>query len=103
MWDRHRPVSLQERYKRASPDSVLSGLSRGCFVSGGLLAAVVAYDFVDLNDDVLWDAGFYGIAIDYLGEVDTLFIGLSDRHLAENFIFASNYNADEITRNIFLP
>ncbi len=67
------------------------------------MATVVAYNFVDLNDDILWDAGFYGIAIDYLGKVDALFVGLSDRHLAENFIFASNYNADEITGNIFFP
>ncbi len=69
----------------------------------GSLAAVVADDLVYLYDDVLWDAGFYRIAIDYLGEVDALFVWLCDRHLSENFIFASNYNADEITWNIFLP
>ena len=67
------------------------------------LAAVVADDLVDLYDDVLGDAGLYGSAIDHLGEVDALLVRLSDRHLAENFIFAGNYDADEITRNIFLP
>ena len=33
-----------------------------------LLAAVVANDLVDLDDDVLGDAGLYGSAIDHLGE-----------------------------------
>ena len=68
-----------------------------------LLAAVVANDLVDLYDDVLGDAGLYGSAIDHLGEVDALLVRLSDRHLTEDFILAGNYDADEITRNIFLP
>jgi len=64
------------------------------------LAAVVADDLVDLYDDVLGDAGFYGSAINYLSEVDALLVRLSDRHLAEDFILAGNYDADEITGNI---
>ena len=67
------------------------------------LAAVVADNLVDLYDDVLGDAGLYGSAIDHLCEVDALLVWLCDRHLAENFIFAGNNNADEITRNRFLP
>ena len=35
-----------------------------------LLATVVADDLVDLDDDVLGDAGLYGSAIDHLCEVD---------------------------------
>ena len=56
------------------------------------LTAVVADDFVDLYDDVLGDAGLYGIAIDHLSEVDALFVILFRRYLAENFkIFGYNY------------
>ena len=38
------------------------------------MAAVVADDLVDLDDDVLGDAGLYGSAIDHLGEVDALLV-----------------------------
>ena len=69
----------------------------------GSLAAVVADNLVDLDDDVLGDAGFYGSAINHLCEVDALLVWLSDRHLTEYFIFAGNDDADEITWNIFLP
>ena len=73
------------------------------FLRYRLLAAVVADDLVDLYDDVLGDAGLYGSAINHLREVDALLVWLSDRYLTENFIFAGNNNADEITRNKFLP
>ena len=53
-----------------------------CFWS---LAAVVADDFVDLDDDVLGDAGLYWSAINHLCEVDALLVWLSDRYLAEYF------------------
>ena len=39
-----------------------------------LLAAVVADDLVDLNDDVLGNLGLYGIAVDYLDERNALFV-----------------------------
>ena len=68
-----------------------------------LLAAVVADDLVDLDDDVLGDAGLFRSAIDHLCEVDALLVRLSDRYLAEYFILAGNNNTDEITRNIFFP
>ena len=67
------------------------------------LTAVVAYDLVDLYDDVFGDAGLYGSAIDHLGEVDALLVWLSDRYLTEYFILAGNYDADEITRNVRFP
>ena len=67
------------------------------------LAAVVADDLVDLDDDVLRDAGLFGSAIDHLCEVDALLVRLSDRHLTENFILAGNYDTDEITRNVRFP
>lgn len=54
--------------------------------------AVVADDLVDIYDDVLGDAGLYGSAIDHLSEVDALLVWLSDRHLAEYFIFTGNNN-----------
>ena len=73
------------------------------FGRAGLLAAVVADDLVDLDDDVLGDAGFYRSAIDHLSEVDALLVWLSDRYLAEYFIIASNYDADEITGNVRFP
>ena len=52
---------------------------------GCSLAAVVADDLVDLDDDVLGDAGLYRSAIDHLCEVDALLVWLSDRYLAEYF------------------
>ena len=67
------------------------------------LAAVVADDLVDLDDDVLGDAGIYGSAIDHLCEVDALLVRLSDRHLTEYFILVGNYDADEITGNVCFP
>ena len=42
------------------------------------LAAVVADNLVDLNDDVLGNLGVNGLAIDHLGEGDALVIVLSD-------------------------
>ena len=55
------------------PIRSLRGLSRGMwrFWRSRSLAAVVADDLVDLYDDVLGDAGLYGIAIDHLCEVKT--------------------------------
>ena len=44
------------------------------FGRGCSLAAVVADDLVDLDDDVLGDAGLYGSAIDHLCEVDALLV-----------------------------
>ena len=73
------------------------------FGRGCSLAAVVADDFVDLYDDVLGDAGLFGSAIDHLGEVDALLVWLSDRHLAEDFVFAGNNDTDEITRYVRFP
>lgn len=67
------------------------------------LAAVVADDLVDLDDDVLGNLGLYRSAIDHLCEGYALVIILCDRYLAEHFIFASNYDADEITRYIGFP
>ena len=49
------------------------------------LAAVVADDLVDLDDDVFGDAELYGSAINHLREVDALLVWLSDRYLAEYF------------------
>ena len=69
----------------------------------GSLAAVVADDLVDLDNDVLWDFGLYRIAVNHLGEGYALFIILSDRHLAEHLVFAGDDDADEITRYVFLP
>ena len=46
----------------------------------GSLAAVVANNLVNLNDDVLGNLGIYGLAIDYLGEGDALSIILCDRY-----------------------
>ena len=73
------------------------------FGRGCSLAAVVANDLVDFDDDVLGDAGLYRSAIDHLCEVDALLVWLSDRHLTEYFIFAGNDDADEITRNVCFP
>lgn len=42
-----------------------------------LLAAVVADNLVDLDDDVFWNLGIYGLAIDHLGESDALVVVLS--------------------------
>ena len=49
------------------------------------LAAVVADDLVDLEDDVLGNLGLYGIAIDHLDESDVLFVTLCGGYLAEYF------------------
>ena len=38
------------------------------------MLTVVADDLVDLDNDVLGDAGLYGRAIDHLGEVDALLV-----------------------------
>ena len=85
----------------ASPDSVLRGLSRGMFVLGSL-AAVVADDLVNLDDDVLGNLGIYGITIDHLNKSYALFIILCRGYLAEYFeIFGYNYT-DEITGYVLL-
>ena len=52
------------------------------FGRAGSLAAVVADDLVDLDDDVLGDAGLYGRAINHLREVDALLVWLSGRYRA---------------------
>ena len=69
----------------------------------GSLAAVVADNLVDLDDNVLGDLGLYRIAINHLDECDALLVWLSDRHLAEDFILAGNYDTDEITGNVRFP
>ena len=99
MWGCRSSLALR-RYIQASPDSAFRELDRGMsrFWRSRSLAAVVADDFVDLDDDVFGDAGLYRSAINHLCEVDALLVRLSDRYLAEYFIFASNYDADEITR-----
>ena len=48
------------------------------FWRSGLLAAVVADNLVDLDDDVLVNFGINGLAIDHLGEGDALVVVLSD-------------------------
>ena len=55
-------------------------LSRGMwrFWRSRSLAAVVADNLVDLDDDVLGNFGINGLAIDHLGEGDALVIVLSD-------------------------
>ena len=44
-----------------------------------LLAAVVADDLVDLDDDILGNLGINGLAINHLGEGDVLVVILCDR------------------------
>ena len=67
------------------------------------MAAVVAYDLVDFENDVFGDFGFYRVAIDHLNESDALFVTLCRRDLAEYFeLFGYNYT-DEITGNILFP
>ena len=67
------------------------------------MAAVVADDLVDLDDDIFGNLGLYGIAIDHLDESDALFVILFRRYFAENFeLFGYNYT-DEITWNVLLP
>ena len=55
-------------------------LSRGMwrFWRSRSLAAVVADDLIDLDDDVLGNFGINGLAIDHLGKGDALVIVLSD-------------------------
>ena len=48
------------------------------FSRGGLLAAVVADNLIDFEDEVLGDAGLYGLTIDHLCEADVLRVGLCD-------------------------
>ena len=68
----------------------------------GLLAAVVADDLVNLDDDVLGNLGIYGITIDHLNKSYALFIILCRGYLAEYFeIFGYNYT-DEITGYVLL-
>ena len=45
------------------------------------LATVVANDLVDFYDDVLGDAGLYGITINHLDKRDALFVALLSRTL----------------------
>ena len=65
--------------------SSLAGSGDVAFGRAGSLAAVVADDLVDLDDDVFGDAELYGSAINHLREVDALLVWLSDRYLAEYF------------------
>ena len=58
--------ALQRHIYRHPPIQFFVSWVGGCLF--GSLAAVVADDLVDLYDDVLGDAGFYGSAIDHLGE-----------------------------------
>ena len=57
-----------------------SELGRGmqCFWRSRSLAAVVADNLVDLNDDVFGNLGVNRLAIDHLGESNTLVIILRD-------------------------
>ena len=69
----------------------------------GSLAAVVADDLVDLEDDVLGNLGLYGIAIDHLDESDALFVTLCRGDLAEHFELLGYNYTDEITGNVLFP
>ena len=55
-------------------------LSRGMwrFWRSRSLAAVVADNLVNLDDDIFWNLGVNGLAIDHLGESNTLVIILRD-------------------------
>ena len=65
----------------ASPDSAFHKLGRGMwrFWGSRLLAAVVADNLVDLDDDVFGNLGVNGLAYNHLGEGDALVVVLSDR------------------------
>ena len=67
------------------------------------LAAVVAYDLVDLDVDVLGNLGLYRIAIDHLDESDALFVTLCRRDPAEYFELLGYNYTDEITGNVLFP
>jgi len=49
------------------------------FWGSRLLAAVVADNLVDLDDDVFGNLGVNGLAYNHLGEGDALVVVLSDR------------------------
>ncbi len=57
-----------------------SELGRGmqCFWRSRSLAAVVADNFVDLDNDILGNLGINGLAIDHLCESYTIVVVLSD-------------------------
>ena len=65
----------------------------------GLLAAVVADDFVDLNDDVFGDAGIYGSAINHLCEVDALLVIKNLDNTIKKAQFLTNGNRAIINSN----
>ena len=67
------------------------------------LAAVVADDLVDLDDDVFGNLGVNGLAINHLGESDALVIVLCNRYLSEHLILVGNDNANNVTRYIRFP
>ena len=92
-------------YIWASPDSAFRELSRGmqCFWRSRSLAAVVADNLVDLDDDILGNLGINGLAIDHLCESNTLVIILRDRNLAEHLILVGNDHANNITRYVRFP
>ena len=73
------------------------------FGRAGLLAAVVADDLVDLDDDVFGNLGLYRIAIDHLDESDALFVTLCRGYLAEYFELLGYNYTDEITWNVLFP
>ena len=73
------------------------------FWRSGLLAAVVADNLVDLDDDVLGNLGVNGLAIDHLCKGDALVVVLRDRNLAEHLILVGNDHANNITRYIRFP
>ena len=67
------------------------------------LAAVVADNLVNLDDDLFWNLGVNGLAIDHLCESDTLVVVLRDRNLAEHLILVGNDHANYIARYIRFP
>ena len=69
----------------------------------GLLAAVGADDFVELEDEVFGDGGLDGVAIDELGEGDGGRVGLGDGDLAEDFVLGGDNDADEIAGDVVTP
>ena len=72
-------------------------------MSSRLLAAVVADDLVDLDDDVLGNLGINGLAIDHLCEGNAFVIILCDRNLTEHLVFVGNDYTNNITRYVRFP
>lgn len=69
----------------------------------GSLAAIVADNLVNLDDDILWNLGIYGLAVNHLGKGDALVVVLRHRYLAEHLILVGNDHANYIARYIRFP